>query len=1144
MYVCVCVCACVCACLVVVVCRTVHLPHSGTKTNQQQRYANGTNSTDLVVAFIVQSIMGFVFFLAFGWIRDDLIIYRTRLVHPNCAAVRPPKLPVGQPFYKRIFTWIPAVLRIRQSELLATAGLDALMFDKLMSWGILFFGPLVVLGIGVILPVNYFGGIIKNNKDPLNVVDEDFSLEFTRMTMGNIKQGSKLLFVHFFATYVVIAWASYTLYIRCRQYSLLKREYMGSTSTAAQWQGEFEDPLFHNVKVTMARERSKLDMPRSGSASSLPDLTPHTNTEEAKGKVELQPVGGSNFQGFSTPTAKTEVKRRKKGKSDEEAAETPSGSNMRGERSDVHFEPKLKWFGGPEMWLKDVPMTARDLLDPLTVNNSLEAASADAATSDIEMQMTPEVAPAEQGSPSSLTSSRSSSDIGTESSDAPSTTAEEKKDGGSDAVTATIIMAPAATVIGDVIKNVPAVDAGVSVEDSVNFDKDDGSEGTQYKYSAPAHQYAVLLRDVPIPSSIDGSVNGGGFFGLGSANIGGNRRTQLILVPDKSPAPAVDPESGIPDPTNSSVVIATATDDDTTNAAKRPANGTVIAERVQSPEHAVFRKRKDAESAVEEVELVFNSLFPHSFSKVIPVRNHKKTDILLGKWDYHCRELEEARAKRQTTGKEPYFWWNCLGGPRRLSKIEYHSREVQDLETKVIEAQKAAPYTTSYFVVFTSQLSASIASQVKVRSVDSGRQWTTEASPAADDVHWVTLWRSRWEREIRFLIGLPFVAFLVVFPIGAFAGMLSQLNAFLCPSDPSKKSWEWYCDPELGPGAALQGILNVWAPSLLLLLWQNVILPNGFYALAKFECIVVSNSQLDRQIGGWFFIWAFFNFFLQGAFGGAIFQQIDNMIDDPKLIPRLLGQALPAASNHFISFISLYALAIVPFRLLFPSLVKGWGLGILSAMVRRLFCGCFAGTYNRVKDSSGSKKKKISKLMRMRQAWAWAPKSQRYGREIGVLLMIILISIAYSIISPIILPLTVIFFMLMFLVWRYHMLYVYIRSYESGGTLWPFTFNRIMFILFAFLVFMVSILYWKKAWILSTILLFTTSPFLYQFWVYVDERFHKPVEHITLETARQMPTAEIDSIAFTPPALREDIAGWGPEQSKAWAGWTMPKYTL
>merc|ERR1712054_303853 len=117
-----------------------------------------------------------------------------------------------------------------------------------------------------------------------------------------------------------------------------------------------------------------------------------------------------------------------------------------------------------------------------------------------------------------------------------------------------------------------------------------------------------------------------------------------------------------------------------------------------------------------------------------------------------------------------------------------------------------------------------------------------------------------------------------------------------------------------------------------------------------------------------------------------------------------------------------------------------------------------------VQKDGSTKKKKISKLVRMNQAWAWAPKSQRYGREIGVILMIILISIAYSLVSPIILPLTLIFFTLMFLVWRYHMLYVYIRSYESGGTLWPFTFNRIMFILFCFVIFMVSILYWKKAW--------------------------------------------------------------------------------
>ena len=100
----------------------------------------------------------------------------------------------------------------------------------------------------------------------------------------------------------------------------------------------------------------------------------------------------------------------------------------------------------------------------------------------------------------------------------------------------------------------------------------------------------------------------------------------------------------------------------------------------------------------------------------------------MGQWDYHCRELEEAKSRLKTTGQEPYFrFLFCFG--KRISKIEFHSKKVQELETKVIRMQKAAPYTTSYFVVFNSQLSATIASQVHVRNVDSGRQWTTEASP-------------------------------------------------------------------------------------------------------------------------------------------------------------------------------------------------------------------------------------------------------------------------------------------------------------------------------------------------------------------------------------------------------------------------------
>ena len=508
-------------------------------------------SPDLVIAFIVQSCLGFLFFLAFGWIRDDLIIYRTRLVHPNCSAVRPPRLPVGQPYYKRVFSWIAPVIRIRQSELLATAGLDALMFDKVMSWGIMFFGPLVVMGIGIILPVNFFGGVIQNNEDPDNVANEDFSLEFMRMTMGNVQQNSSLLYVHFFATYAVVAWASYTLYLKCKQYSLLKREYMGSISSAGQWQGEFQDPLFHNVKVRMDQDFRNDGLIRSASADSL-DLGTPRNSEEQKGTVELQPIGGSNFQGL---TPRGDGTRRRSGKD----LETPgkSAENIVSEdksaRSDLDFEPKLKWYGGPEMWLKDVPMTARDLLNPLESKVSDTVNKATAKVSDIESAIEKEA-----------------------SAPAPASLERDESEGYNN-------------------NNEPATSE--IKEESMDDDGDNEVSGS-FKYAAPAHQYAVLVRDVPLPKPE----------GQQKRLFSWNTK-ELMLVTTKS--------------IDLSEFTTSKRNGDSTNE-----NGGEITKEVQNGrngEHEFqVKERASVQSAQGEVELVFSTLFPGSFSKVIPVRNHKK----------------------------------------------------------------------------------------------------------------------------------------------------------------------------------------------------------------------------------------------------------------------------------------------------------------------------------------------------------------------------------------------------------------------------------------------------------------------------------------------------------------------------------------
>lgn len=70
--------------------------------------------------------------------------------------------------------------------------------------------------------------------------------------------------------------------------------------------------------------------------------------------------------------------------------------------------------------------------------------------------------------------------------------------------------------------------------------------------------------------------------------------------------------------------------------------------------------------------------------------------------------------------------------------------------------------------------------------------------------------------------------------------------------------------------------------------------------------------------------------------------------------------------------------------------------------------------------------------------------SPRYGFEVGMVLLIFLIAFAFAVVSPILLPMALVFFAMAWLFWRWALLYVYVRKYEGGGTMWPFIFARVM----------------------------------------------------------------------------------------------------
>ena len=58
----------------------------------------------------------------------------------------------------------------------------------------------------------------------------------------------------------------------------------------------------------------------------------------------------------------------------------------------------------------------------------------------------------------------------------------------------------------------------------------------------------------------------------------------------------------------------------------------------------------------------------------------------------------------------------------------------------------------------------------------------------------------------------------------------------------------------------------------------------------------------------------------------------------------------------------------------------------------------------------------------------------RMGRELGAqMMLILLVALAYAAVSPLILPFALWWFAASWLMWRYSILYVFERCYESGG---------------------------------------------------------------------------------------------------------------
>lgn len=115
------------------------------------------------------------------------------------------------------------------------------------------------------------------------------------------------------------------------------------------------------------------------------------------------------------------------------------------------------------------------------------------------------------------------------------------------------------------------------------------------------------------------------------------------------------------------------------------------------------------------------------------------------------------------------------------------------------------------------------------------------------------------------------------------------------------------------------------------------------------------------------------------------------------------------------------------------------------------------------------------------QAMQIAVHNLRYGREYGIQLQVLFITIVYTVICPFLLPVALIYFALAYVVYRYQVLYVFERSYESGGMHWPAMFDRLCLCLWGLVFFTACMLFTRHAYTMGAILLLILTPTIYQF---------------------------------------------------------------
>ncbi|KAL5553722.1 hypothetical protein UlMin_041123 [Ulmus minor] len=121
-------------------------------------------------------------------------------------------------------SWVKNAWKLTEDELLESSGLDAVVFMRLITFSLKVFLFAGIIGIFVLLPVNCTGDQL-TNVDLANLSNNSLDV----FSISNVNNGSKILWIHFSAVYLVTIFVCYLLYYEYNYISCKRMAYFNSS---------------------------------------------------------------------------------------------------------------------------------------------------------------------------------------------------------------------------------------------------------------------------------------------------------------------------------------------------------------------------------------------------------------------------------------------------------------------------------------------------------------------------------------------------------------------------------------------------------------------------------------------------------------------------------------------------------------------------------------------------------------------------------------------------------------------------------------------------------------------------------------------------------------------------------------------------